>query len=86
MTSTIENRWAVTKNTRYSWQTRGAVVLVLLGSTALLLLATPESVPGFAYWAVSSIALAAVLTMFVAGEKTWDRMLAKARAEGVVER
>ena len=86
MTRTIDNRWAVTKNTHDSWQTRGAVVLVLVGSTALMLLATPESVPGFAYWAISSIALVAVLTLFVAGGRTWDRMATKARAEGVVER
>lgn len=86
MTRTIDNRWAVTKNTHDSWQTRVAVALVLVGSTALLLLATPESVPGFAYWAISSIALAAVLILFVAGERTWDRMVATARAEGVVER
>lgn len=86
MTSAIEHRWAVTKIFQAGWRRRAAIVLALVGSAALLLLATSASFPGPAYWAVSSIAIAAVLTVFVAGERAWDRMVAKARAEGVVER
>ena len=85
MTSTIEHRWAVNRSSHGTWRTRAAIVLALVGSAALLLLATSASFPGPAYWAVSSVAIAAVLTVFVAGERAWDRMVAKARAEGVVE-
>ena len=85
MTSTIEHRWAVTQRSHNSWRTRAAIVLTLVGSAALLLLATAATIPGPAYWAVSSVAIAAVLTVFVVGERAWDRMVAKARAEGVVE-
>lgn len=86
MTSTIEHRWAVTKRFHASWRSRAAIVLALVGSAALLLLATSASFPGPAYWAVSSIAIVAVLTVFVVGERAWDRMVTKARADGVVER
>ncbi|MCB0950942.1 MAG: hypothetical protein KDB44_17050 [Mycobacterium sp.] len=86
MTSTIGHRWAVTKRAHESWRSYAAIALALLGSAALLLLATSGSFPGLAYWAVSAIAVIAVLTVFVVGERAWDRVLAKARAEGVVKR
>jgi hypothetical protein len=53
-------------------------------SLATMLLATPGSVSPLAYWVVSSIALATVLTVFVAGENAWDDWVANARAAGVV--
>lgn len=62
------------------------MIVALAGSAALLLLATAASLPAPVYWAVSSIAIAAVLTVFVAGERAWDDMVTKARAEGVVSR
>ncbi|MGD9619808.1 MAG: hypothetical protein AB7G47_04705 [Mycolicibacterium sp.] len=86
MTSTIGHRRVVTERPHANWRTRAAILLALTGSAALLLLATVASFPGPVYWAVSSIALAGVLTLFVAGGRAWDRTVAKARAEGVVER
>ncbi|MCH9735090.1 MAG: hypothetical protein K0U78_11140 [Actinomycetia bacterium] len=86
MTSTTEHRWAVARRFHDSWRTPAVIVFALAGSGALLLLATAASFPGLAYWAVSSVAVATVLTVFVVGERAWDRMVAKARAEGVVER
>ncbi len=61
-------------------------VLALLGSLALMLLITSAAVPSAIYWALSSIALIATLTVFVLGERAWDRMVANARAAGVVAR
>lgn len=86
MTSAISHRRVVTGRSKGAWRTRAAILLVLAGSAALLLLATAASFRGPLYWTVSAIALAAILTVFVAGERAWDAMVAKARAEGVVER
>jgi hypothetical protein len=65
---------------------RWAAIAALVGSVAILLLTTPDSVPAPAYWAVSSVALATALVVLVAGERAWDRMVASARAAGVVSR
>ena len=60
--------------------------LALAGSLTMLTSLTPTTVSPTAYWAVSSIALATVLIVFVAGENAWDRTVASARAAGVVGR
>lgn len=86
MASTTEHRWAVARRFQEGWRTRAIIVLALAGSGALLLLASIASFPDLAYWAVSSVAVATALTVYVVGERAWDRMVAKARAEGVVER
>lgn len=67
---------------RRTWFT---AVVALAASIAMLSM-TPASVSPVAYWVVSSIALATVLIVFVAGENAWDRMVANARAAGVVGR
>lgn len=61
-------------------------VLALTGSLALMLLATPGTVPSAVYWLLSSIALITTLAVFVVGERAWDRMVTNARAAGVVAR
>lgn len=50
----------------------------------MMLLATPGTGSPLAYWTVSSIALATVLIVFVAGQNAWDQWVASARAAGVV--
>lgn len=84
MVGTLEipqSRDTTAGETRQAWMT---AVLALVASLAMMLLATPGSVSPPAYWVVSSIALATVLIVFVAGENAWDRMVASARAAGVV--
>ena len=58
----------------------------MAASLAMMLSLTPGSVSPVAYWAVSSIALATVLIVFVLGENAWDRMVTSAQAAGVVGR
>ena len=67
-------------------RTSFASVLAVAASLVMLVSLTPTSVSPTAYWAVSSIALTTVLIVFVAGENAWDRMVANARAAGVVAR
>jgi hypothetical protein len=73
----------VLSETGRTWLT---AVLAVAASIAMMLAATPGSVSPLAYWVVSSIALATVLTVFVAGENAWDEWVANARAAGVVAR
>lgn len=80
MASTTEHRWAVARRFQDSWRPRAVIVLALAGSGALLLLATVASFPDLAYWAVSSVAIATVLTVYVVGERAWDRMVAKGKS------
>ena len=71
------------RDARRTWLT---AVLAALASIGMMTLATPGTVSPVAYWVVSSIALATVLVVLVAGEHAWDEMLDSARAAGVVER
>ncbi|MFA7513099.1 hypothetical protein NWT09_24190 [Mycolicibacterium sp. jd] len=71
------------RETRLTWLT---AVFAVVASFAMLLSATPGTVSPVAYWTVTSIALATVLIVFVAGECAWDRMVDRARAAGVVGR
>jgi hypothetical protein len=71
----------VISETGRSWLT---AILAVAASIAMMLAATPGSVSPLAYWVVSSIALATVLIVFVAGENAWDRWVDNARAAGVV--
>ncbi|BBX53870.1 hypothetical protein GCM10009645_30590 [Mycolicibacterium poriferae] len=61
-------------------------LLALTASLAILLLATPGAVAPALYWAVSSVALLTALAVVAAGECAWERMVANARAAGVVAR
>lgn len=59
-------------------------MFAIAASLGMMLLASPGSVSPVAYWVVSSIALATVLIVFVAGENAWERWVTSARAAGVV--
>lgn len=60
-------------------------LLALTGSLAILMLATPGAAPAV-YWAASSVALLTALAVVAAGECAWERIVANARAAGVVAR
>ena len=86
MAGTVEipqARNTITSKTRRTWWTAAVALVASLG---MMLSAAPGSVSPLAYWVVSSIALATVLTVFVAGEHAWDQWVASARAAGVVGR
>jgi uncharacterized membrane protein YgaE (UPF0421/DUF939 family) len=76
-------RHTLARETQRTWLTAAFAVAASLG---MMLLATPGSVSPVAYWVVSSIALATVLIVFVAGENAWDEWVDNARAAGVVAR
>ena len=83
MAATLQVFPTVPVDTRRMWFTVG---LAFAASLVMMLSITPASVSPVAYWAVSSVALATVLMVLVAGENAWDRMVASAQAAGVVER
>ena len=85
MTATLEIPQAqdtVAADVRRTWFT----ALLALAASVAMLSVKPASVSPEAYWVVSSIALATVLVVFVAGEHAWGQMVASARAAGVVGR
>lgn len=86
MAGTVEfpqARHNIARETRRTWLTS---VFAVAASLGMMLMATPGSASPVAYWVVSSIALATVLTVFVAGENAWEQWVASARAAGVVAR
>lgn len=86
MAGTVEfpqARPSIARETRRTWLT---AVLAVVASLGMMLSATPGSVSPLAYWIVSSIAMATVLIVFVAGENAWEGWVASARAAGVVAR
>ena len=86
MAGTVEipqSRPLVVSEAGRTWLT---AVLAVAASLAMMAAATPGSVSPLAYWVVSSIALATVLIVFVAGENTWEQWVASAQAAGIVAR
>ncbi|AFM18877.1 hypothetical protein Mycch_4159 [Mycolicibacterium chubuense NBB4] len=86
MASTINARQGTGDGSRDTRLLGCAAMLALSASLAVMLLATPGSVPAPAYWFASSVALAVALAVLVLGERSWDRMVASAQAAGLVGR
>ncbi|WP_159234373.1 hypothetical protein [Mycolicibacterium vanbaalenii] len=63
---------------------RAALAAVFVLMAGVMLAALPGIHSVWAYWAVSTVAIAGALVLIVAGESAWDRMLDNARAAGVV--
>ncbi|KWX65592.1 hypothetical protein [Mycobacterium sp. NAZ190054] len=61
-----------------------AAAFAVVAGLAMTLSASPGTFSPPVYWAVSSLGVAAVLVVFVAGECAWARMVENARAAGVV--
>lgn len=61
-----------------------ALAAVFALTVGIVLLTLPGTHAVWAYWAASAVALSGALTLFVTGERVWDRLLTHARAAGVV--
>jgi ferric-dicitrate binding protein FerR (iron transport regulator) len=61
-------------------------ISVLAGGCALVLLAEPQSGPGWVHWGASLMTLAAACVALAAGQLSWEHTVATARADDLVAR
>jgi hypothetical protein len=59
---------------------------VLAGGCALVLLAEPQSAPGWVHWGASLTTLVAACVALAAGQLFWEHTVATARADDLVAR
>ena len=85
MAVTVEFQKARNTAARETQRTWLTAVLAVAASVAMMLMASPGAVSPVAYWVVSSIALATLLIVFVAGQHVWGDMVSRAQAAGVVD-
>jgi peptidoglycan/LPS O-acetylase OafA/YrhL len=63
-----------------------AAMIVLAAGCSVVLLADPQSGPGWVHWGASLMTLAAACAALAAGQLSWEHTVATARADDLVAR